>query len=91
MPGEELNTFLQKTLGDNNNNLPQLVGKLEELGVETIEDLKFLEVADLSDVLKPVQCRKFIQAIQLEGSSGKFYYLANEHDYFYDKRIEKIS
>ena len=70
MPGE-LKTFLQDTLGDSYC-LEPLLSKLEELGVETSEDLKYIEVADLSNVLKPVQCRKFVQAVaaQHQTNSG---------------------
>jgi hypothetical protein len=56
-----LKTFIEKTLPDVDNN--SVVKKLEQLGVETIEDLKFLQESDLKWCFKtstnkeiPVQC-----------------------------------
>lgn len=37
-----------------------LVVTLKDLGVETLEDLKYVQEADLSDILRPAEARKLI-------------------------------
>lgn len=67
----EMRAFIEKLVPvDANNNVseqPAILTKLTELGVETISDLKFLQESDLKDILKPVQIRKFLSAVQLKG------------------------
>uniref|UniRef100_A0A3B3QTR8 Uncharacterized protein n=1 Tax=Paramormyrops kingsleyae TaxID=1676925 RepID=A0A3B3QTR8_9TELE len=42
-----------------------LVGTLKDLGVETLEDLKYVQEADLSDVLRPTEARMLISRFKV--------------------------
>lgn len=47
---------------------PNLMKRLKDLGVEDVDDLKFLNVeTDLQGIIKVIQCRK----LKLELSKGK--------------------
>lgn len=47
---------------------PNLMKRLKDLGVEDVDDLKFLNVeTDLQGIMKVIQCRK----LKLELSKGK--------------------
>ncbi len=44
---------------------------VNEIGVNQEQDLKYVREADLATVLKPIQCRRLIEAW---GQIGKIYY-----------------
>jgi len=48
---------------------------LDELGVESIEDLALMEEKDLVRYLKPIQCRKLMNGIK----KGKFIFWLTWH------------
>lgn len=67
-------TFLRTTITKILPDLPELtINILEEtlqsLGVETSDDFKFIEEADLLSVLRPVQARKVLAALKLSCKS----------------------
>jgi hypothetical protein len=41
-----------------------IIGKLGELGAESLADIKFLLPSDLETVLKPIQARKLLQSFK---------------------------
>ncbi|CAI9733695.1 Hypothetical predicted protein [Octopus vulgaris] len=43
-----------------------LAKTLRDIGVETLEDLQYVEASDLSSVLKPIQIRKLLQQTKLD-------------------------
>ena len=56
--------------------------KLVESGVDTLEDLKFVEEEDLVDLLKPIQCRKILHAWKLRGKGP----LTQHVQYYYNSK-----
>lgn len=64
--GEEIQKTITKALpGLSQAKLEKLVERLVSWGVETIDDLKYVEGApgaDLSDVLPPIQIRKLLDS-----------------------------
>ena len=47
--------------------LEAVTTKLSDSCVESIEDLQFMEERDLVELLKPIQCRKFLHAWRVKG------------------------
>ncbi|GAB1604998.1 uncharacterized protein LOC115220330 [Argonauta hians] len=47
-----------------------LAKTLRDIGVETLEDLQYVEASDLSAVLKPIQIRKLLQQTKLDLNQG---------------------
>ncbi|XP_039592264.1 uncharacterized protein LOC120515387 [Polypterus senegalus] len=50
-----------------NESLTSLLERLEELGVESREDLAFVQEKDLEKHIRPIQCRKLLNSIKNEG------------------------
>ncbi|XP_030214970.1 uncharacterized protein LOC115545705 [Gadus morhua] len=47
--------------------LQTLLNKLLDIGVESEEDLRFVRMVDLHDILTPLQCRKLLRTWRVEG------------------------
>ena len=47
--------------------LDGVVKKMIEDGVDLVTDLQFVQEADLSGLLRPIQCRKLLQAWKAKG------------------------
>lgn len=67
-------TFLHTTITDILPDLPEvtkhiLEETLQSLGVETRDDFRFIEEADLLSALRPVQARKVLAALKLRCKS----------------------
>lgn len=50
-----------------------LIGTLKDLGVEKLEDLKYVQEADLSEVLRPIEARKLISGFRGIHIANKLY------------------
>ena len=48
--------------------LSSLQEKLASIGVESKSDLKLIKEEDLQELLRPIQCRKLLQAWSTEGN-----------------------
>lgn len=52
--------------------LKLVLEKIEECGVEDVDDVKYIQESDLTSILKPVQVRKLLQVWKMEGKSLYF-------------------
>lgn len=64
VPHSELKHFVDQMFKDSDVNHEAVFLKLQDLGVNSVNDLTFLEEPDLKDVLKPIQIRKFLKNVQ---------------------------
>lgn len=68
---EHVKESIQKALPSLRSDLVEsVISTLEMIGVSCVEDLGFVRTEDLEGILKPIQCRRLIQAF----STGKLVY-----------------
>lgn len=66
---ELVKEIVQKAMPSlSNDRMDSLMGRLELIGVNGVDDFSFVKIEDVDGILPPIQCRRLIQAF----GSGKF-------------------